>query len=172
MMSAFDFIIPGILLGSAVWGLYKKVNVFEAITTGAMDGAKTVLNVFPNLVCLLTAVYMLRASGALEAFAMLFAPVLGFFGIPAETVALLVVRPVSGSGAFAVGAELIQTYGADSLIGRTVAVMLGSTETTFYVVAVYFGAVGIRKTRYAIPVALMTDFIGFFVAALTVRLFF
>ena len=170
--SVFDLVIPLLLLGTAAWALYRKVNVFEAITTGAAEGLGTVVKVFPNLVCLLTAVYMLRASGAMEAFAVLLAPVFNLFGIPPETAPLMVVRPISGSGALAVGAELIEAHGPDSLIGRTAAVMLGSTETTFYIIAVYFGSVGIQKTRHAIPAALAADAAGFVVAALMVRLWF
>jgi spore maturation protein B len=93
-------------------------------------------------------------------------------GIPAETVPILLLRPFSGSGALGVGAELIQTYGPDSTIGRTAAVMLGSTETTFYTIAVYFGGLGIRKTRYAVPAAICADLAGFWAAAWAVRLFF
>ncbi|MCL2841900.1 MAG: spore maturation protein [Oscillospiraceae bacterium] len=168
----FDLIIPVILLGAAAWGLYRRVHVFEAITVGAAEGLGTVVKVFPNLVCLLTAVYMLRASGAMEAFAHMLAPVFDRLGIPAEVAPLMVVRPISGSGALAVGAELIEAHGPDSFIGRVTAVMLGSTETTFYTVAVYFGAVGIGKTRYAIPAALVADVVGFVAAALTVRWWF
>ena len=113
---------------------------------------------------------MLRASGALAALETAFSPMFLWLGIPPETAALIFIRPFSGSGALAVGSELIGTYGADSQIGRTAAVMLGSTETTFYTIAVYFGAVGIKKTRHAIPAALCADFVGFFVAAMTVRL--
>ena len=172
MSSLFDLIVPLIILGTAAWALYRRVDVFEAITTGAAEGLKTVLKIFPNLVCLLTAVYMLRASGAMEASALFLSPLLDLLGIPAETASLMAVRPISGSGALALGATLIETHGPDSLIGRTVAVMLGSTETTFYTIAVYFGAVGVQKTRYAIPAALVADFVGFWLAALSVRLWF
>jgi spore maturation protein B len=113
---------------------------------------------------------MLRASGALEAFSAVLSPVLEFAGIPPETVLLLLVRPISGSAALAIGAELIGEYGVDSMVGRTAAVMLGSTETTFYTIAVYFSAAGIRKTRYNIPAALTADLAGFIFAALSVRL--
>ena len=170
--SLFDLVVPLLLLGSATWALYRRVDVWSAITTGAAEGLGAVVKIFPNLVCLLTAVYMLRASGAMEAFASLLTPVFDLLGIPAEVAPLMVVRPVSGSGALAVGAELIESYGPDLLIGRTVAVMLGSTETTFYTIAVYFGAVGIQKTRYAIPAALVADMVGFALAALTVRWWF
>ena len=102
----------------------------------------------------------------------LLAPALGKLGIPPETAALLFVRPVSGSGALAIGSELMAQHGVDSYVGRVVAVMLGSTETTFYTVAVYFGAAGVKRTRYAIPAALIADLAGFMAAALAVRLLF
>jgi len=115
---------------------------------------------------------MLRASGALELLGEVLEPVLSAVGIPVETVGLLLVRPVSGSAALGVGAELISTYGPDSDLGRTAAVMLGSTETTFYTIAVYFGSAGIHRTRYAIPAALIADLTGFAAAAFAVRLLF
>ncbi len=121
---------------------------------------------------LLTAVHMLRASGAIDMLSNLLAPVFSLFGIPVETAPLVLIRPISGSAALAVGADLIASYGLDSPVGRTAAIMLGSTETTFYTISVYFGASGIRKTRYTIPAALLADFTGFFVASLTARLFF
>lgn len=128
-------------------------------------------SIVPALVVLLTAVHMLRASGAMEIISSSLAPVFHFFGIPAETALLVLIRPISGSAALAVGSELMAQYGVDSQIGRTVAVMLGSTETTFYTISVYFGAAGIRKTRYTVFAALIADFVGFFVAAWTVRWF-
>lgn len=115
---------------------------------------------------------MLRASGAIEWISGFLAPVFEFFGIPPETAILIFVRPLSGSAALAVGADLMAQYGPDSLIGRTVAVMLGSTETTFYTISVYFGVAGIRKTRYTIPAALLADLTGFLVASLTVKWLF
>jgi spore maturation protein B len=124
------------------------------------------------MIALLTAVSMLRSSGALELAEGLLSPVLNRLGIPPETVALLLVRPISGSAALGVGAELISTYGPDSTVGRTAAVMLGSTETTFYTIAVYFGAAGVRKTRYAVPAALCADLAGFLSASWAVRLLY
>lgn len=137
---------------------------------GAADGLKLLLSIVPTLILLLTAIAMLRASGCIEAFSKFCSPYLGKLGIPAETVILMLIRPISGSAALAVGAELMAEHGVNSLIGRTVAVMLGSTETTFYTIGVYFGAAGIKKTRYTIPAALIADFTGFFMASLTVRL--
>lgn len=165
-------LVPLLLAAVAVCGVVRRVDVCAALADGARSGGKILLSVFPNLVALLTAVAMLRASGAFEALAAALGPVLGRLGIPAETLPLMLVRPFSGSAALGVGAELIQTYGPDSPVGRTAAVMLGGTETTFYTVAVYFGAAGVRRSRYALPAALTADFVGFLAAALTVRLFF
>ena len=167
-----DYLIPLLLAGAALYALCRRVDVFSALTTGAGAGLSVVLRILPPLVALLTAVYMLRASGALELLTELLTPVLTFLGIPPETVGLLLIRPVSGSGALAVGSDIMQTYGPDSTIGRTAAVMLGSTETTFYTVAVYYGAAGIRRTRHTIPAALAADIAGFLAAAWTVRWMF
>ena len=168
----FSMLVPGILAAVAITGTVKKVDVYQGLADGAMEGMKILLRILPALVGLLTAVHMLRASGLLDWLAQALAPVLHLLGIPSETVGLLLIRPVSGSGALGVGSELIQRYGADSLIGRTAAVMLGSTETTFYTIAVYFGAAGIRKTRFAIPAALTADAAGVLAAAASVRLLF
>lgn len=167
-----DYLIPVLLAGAALYALCRRVDVFSALTTGAGEGLSVVLRILPPLVALLTAVYMLRASGVLELLTELLTPVLTFLGIPPETVGLLLIRPVSGSGALAVGSDIMQTYGPDSTIGRTAAVMLGSTETTFYTVAVYYGAAGIRRTRHTIPAALAADITGFLAAAWTVRWMF
>ena len=138
---------------------------------GAGEGLRMLVSLVPALVLLLTAVTMLRASGAVELLSTFLAPVFSFFGIPSETALLVLIRPLSGSAALAVGSELMGQYGPDSVIGRTAAVMLGSTETTFYTISVYFGAAGIKKTRYTIFAALFADFVGFFMASLTTRLF-
>ena len=152
--------------------MYKKVNIFSAMTDGAMDGLKTTVKILPPLVVLLSVVGFLRASGAADIISRALTPIFTFLGIPPEVSSLVLIRPLSGSAALAVGSDIIKQYGADSVIGRTAAVMLGSTETTFYTIAVYFGAVGIKKTRFAIPAALCADLTGFIVASLTVRLFY
>ena len=161
-----------VIAGAALWGVLSGTDVFQAMLDGVAEGLRTLLRIFPSLVALLTAVYMLRASGAMEALGQLLAPVLIRLGIPPETASLLLIRPVSGSGALAVGSELMSAFGPDSYIGRVAAVMLGSSETTFYAVAVYFGAAGIHRTRYAIPAALIADLAGFAASAFAVRLFF
>ena len=168
----FNVIVPAIIAFVAVWGCVKKVDVYDSLITGAGNGLGVMLRIVPAMIALLTAVYMLRASGFLEWMAQVLAPVLNAVGIPPETAALLLIRPISGSAALGVGAELIETYGPDSVIGRTAAVMLGSTETTFYTIAVYFGAAGIARTRHAVPAALCGDIAGFIAAAAAVRLMF
>lgn len=171
-MNMITAMIAPIIMGVVgIYALFKRVDVFSALAGGAADGLKTVGRIFPALVALLSAVYMLRASGVLEAVTSFLSPALSLLGIPSETAPLMLLRPISGSGALAVGSELIERYGADSFIGRTAAVMLGSTETTFYVIAVYFGAAGIKKSRHAIPSALVADLVGFCMAALTVAFF-
>ncbi len=165
-------ITPQLIAAVAVAGCAKKTDVYGALVQGAGDGLGVMLRIVPAMIALMTAVYMLRASGALDLAAQALEPVLELLGIPPETVALLLVRPVSGSAALGVGAEIISTYGPDSTVGRTAAVMLGSTETTFYTVAVYFSAAGVSKTRYAVPAALCADLAGFLASAWAVRLTF
>ncbi len=167
-----DYIVPALLLTASLLALWKKENAYDLLLDGAADGLKLLVSIVPALILLLTAVSMLRASGAVEMLSQLLAPAFQFFGIPPETALLVLVRPLSGSAALAVGADLMTQYGPDSQIGRTVAVMLGSTETTFYTISVYFGTAGIRKTRYTIPAALFADFVGFLAASWTVRLLY
>ena len=167
-----DYIVPGILLIAATAALQKKENAYDLLMTGAAEGLKLLVSILPALILLLTAVHMLKASGAVEIFSRLFSPLFSLFGIPPETAMLVLIRPISGSAALAVGAELMTRYGVDSAVGRTAAVMLGSTETTFYTISVYFGAAGVSKTRYTIPAALFADAVGFFMASFTVRFFF
>ena len=167
-----EYIIPLLVAATALAALRRRENAYDILVDGAQEGFQMLLTIAPALIVLLSAVGMLRASGALEAASAVLAPLLEWVGIPAETVLLMLIRPISGSAALAVGAELIAAHGPDSLVGRTAAVMLGSTETTFYTISVYFGAWGIRKTRYAVPAALIADFVGFLAASWTVRLFY
>ena len=164
-----DYVVPVLLLLSTALVLRKKENAYDLLLQGGTEGLKLLVSIVPALIILLTAVSMLRASGAVEILSRFLSPVFSFFGIPPETALLVLIRPLSGSAALAVGAELMSQYGPDSQIGRTVAVMLGSTETTFYTISVYFGAAGIKKTRYTVPAALFADFVGFFMASWTVR---
>lgn len=166
-----NLIVPVIIAFVLVYGLFRGTDIFSSMTLGARDGMKTIAGIFPALVALLPGIYMIRASGALDALSAALRPAMEVLGIPSEDVPLMLLRPLSGSGALAVGSEIIKASGADSFVGRCTAVMLGSTETTFYVIAVYFGAAGIKNSRHAIPAALIADFVGFFCAAFFTRLF-
>lgn len=167
-----DYLVPLLLFFITALALGKQENAYDLMLQGGAEGLNLLLRIVPALVILLTAVHMLQASGAVELFSGFAAPVFSFFGIPAETAILVLIRPISGSAALAVGADLMARYGPNSQIGRTVAVMLGSTETTFYIISVYFGAAGIKRTRYAVPAALAADFVSFFMASLTVRILY
>lgn len=166
------YLIPLLLSLTALLALFRRVDVYSTLTDGAQEGMSVLLRILPSLVALLTAVYMLRASGAMEFLGHLLAPILRQLGIPEEAAPLLLIRPVSGSAALAVGSELMAQHGTDSYLGRVAAVMLGSSETTFYTIAVYFGSAGIRRTRYALPAALIADAVCFVASAFAVRLFF
>lgn len=164
-----DYLVPLLLFFLSALAIRKKENAYGLLLEGAEKGLKILLSILPALILLLTAVHMLQASGAAQILSAVLAPVFSLFGIPPETGLLVLIRPVSGSAALAVGAGLMAEYGVDSQIGRTVAVMLGSTETTFYTISVYLGAAGVSKTRYTIPAALFADFVGFVMSGLTVR---
>lgn len=165
-------LVPMLLLYVSCYGTMKGVDVYTAMVRGAKEGLVVMWNIVPSLITLLTAVTMLRVSGALDVLAWVMGPVLRVVNVPVELVPLMFIRPLSGSGALGVGAELMESYGPDSMVGRMASVMLGSTETTFYTIAVYFGAASITKTRYAIPAALMADFTGFLASVILVRLLF
>ena len=163
-------LLPAALAAAVgIYALGRGVNVFEALTDGAKNGLRVIVRIAPVLVCLLPAIAALRASGVLDAFTALLRPALVWLGIPPEAVPLMLLRPFSGSGALAVAGDIIAANGADSAAGRTAAVMLGSTETTFYVLSVYFGAAGIRRTRHAVPAALCADLAGFLAASFCVN---
>ena len=165
-------VVPILLLITAILALRRQEDLYDVLLRGGTEGLRILLSIVPTLVMLMTAVTMLRQSGALDLLGQWLSPLLSRVGIPPETALLMLIRPVSGSAALAVGSQLMAQYGVDSRIGLTAAVMLGSTETTFYTVSVYFGAAGIKKTRYTIPAALIADFTGFLVASWTVRLLF
>lgn len=171
-MSMTALVIPVLLTALGIFALGRGQDVYAALTDGAGEGLSVLLRILPSLVALLTAVHMFRASGAMDALVALAAPVLTKLGIPPETAPVLLIRPLSGSGALAAAGEVIRARGPDSYAGRVAAVMLGCSETTFYTVAVYFGAAGIRRARHTVPAALVADLTGFIAAAFAVRLFF
>lgn len=150
----------------------RRVPVFAAFTDGARDGARAALRIFPSLVGLITAVTMLRASGLLDLLAEALAPATSRLGLPSELVPLVLLRPVSGSGSIAMLQSLFAQCGPDSRAGRIAAVMAGATETTFYTMTVYYGAVSVRRTRQTLPAAVVADVMCVLMAMLTVRWFF
>jgi spore maturation protein B len=167
-----NLLVPGLMSVVACIALAGKKDVYTLLITGAADGLSMLKNIVPALIILLSAVHMLRASGAMDLLTRLLTPICKIIGIPPETVPLVLIRPISGSAALAIGSDIMSTYGVNSDIGRTAAIMLGSTETTFYTISVYFGAAGVKKTRYAIPAALVADLTGFCMASVTAKLFF
>ena len=165
MSTIFSLSMPLVIAAVAICALFKKTDMFPALTRGALQGLFTIKDMLPALTVLFPAGYMLRASGALDALARLLAPAMAYIRVPPETLPLALLRPISGGAATAAAAEIIKSCGADSLAGRTAAVMIGSSETTFYVIAVYFGAAKIKNTRWAIPAALCADLAVFLVSA-------
>ena len=163
------YVVPLLLLGCGAYALHRKVDVYSALTTGAENGFSVAVRILPAMVALFSAIHMLRASGALEMLTAALAPLTARLGLPAETTPLMLIRPLSGSGALAVGSELMAQYGPDSYIGRVAAVMLGSTETTFYVLTVYFAGIDNADTKRILPAALIADMVGFIAAAWTAR---
>lgn len=162
-------LIPLLCAAVGICALGRKTDLFTAFSAGALNGLHTLLRIFPALLLLLPMISMLRASGLLDALTRLLSPFFALLGIPPETAPILLLRPFSGSGALAAAADIMATYGVDSLIGRTAAVMLGSTETTFYVLTVYFAGVDNADTKRILPAALTADAVGFITAALTAR---
>lgn len=165
-------LIPLLCVCIGICALGRRIDMFAAFGEGATAGLATLLRIFPALMLLLPMISVLRASGLLDALTRAFAPLMCMVGIPSEVVPILFLRPISGSGALAAAVEIMQRYGTESLVGRTAAVMLGSTETTFYVLTVYFAGIGNADTKRILPAALLADAVGFIAAAATVRWWF
>lgn len=164
--------IPFFLAAVPLYGAFRKVKVFESFVEGAKGGVQTAVRIIPYLVAMLVAVGMLRAAGAIDMMAEALSPLLSWLRFPAEILPLAIMRPLSGSGSLGIVTELVSTHGPDSFIGRLAASAYGSTETTFYVLAVYFGAVGIRKTRHAVIAGLTADLASLTAAVIVCRLAF
>ncbi|HLR63197.1 MAG TPA: spore maturation protein [Lentibacillus sp.] len=166
------WLIPCFLLIVLVTATWKRVPTYETFVEGGKDGVKMAFSLLPFLVGMIVAISILRSSGALDAFIQLISPVLIFIGIPPEIIPLAMVRPISGTAALGMTTELIGTYGPDSFIGRLASTMQGSTDTTLYILTIYFGAVGIRKMRYALKVGLLADLVGIIASVIIVTLIF
>ena len=164
------WILPVLIVGMLTVGVVRKVKVYEVFVAGAREGFQMSIGIIPYLVAILVAVGMLRASGALDAFVSLVGPLSAAVGVPAEVIPLGLLRPLSGSGAMGLTTELMETHGPDSTIGTLAATINGSTETTFYVLAVYFGSIGITRSRHAVPAGLAADIAGFIGAIVACRL--
>ena len=171
-MQLTDFVVPLIVVGIFVYATVKRVDVFSVFCEGAKEGLQTCADILPALVLLLVCVGMFRASGAVDALTELVRPLCSAVGFPAECMPMVILRPFSGSGAMAVYNGIAASNGVDSFAERVAAVLLGSSETTFYTVAVYFSSVGVKKTRYAVPAALTADLTAWIVCGAVVTLFF
>jgi spore maturation protein B len=165
-------IIPLIVILVLGIGALKRVKVYESFVEGAKEGFNVAVRIIPYLVAMLVAIAMFRASGAMGVLTILVSPLTDLIGMPSEVLPMALMRPLSGSGSLGVMSELMEVHGPDSLIGFIASTMFGSTETTFYVIAVYFGAVNIRRTRYAIPAGLAADIAGLLAAVLICRMIF
>ncbi len=167
-----NWLVLALVAGIPLIGQLKKVPVYESFVEGAKEGFEIAVRIIPYLVAMLVAIGMLKASGAFNIISYWLAPVLHWLGMPKSTLPLALIRPFSGSGANAVLAQIVHSHGGNSYAAKVGATMMGSTETTFYVVAVYFGAVNVRRTRHAIPAGLLADFAGIVSAVLWCHLFF
>ncbi len=166
-----DYILPGLVVIIIGFGAIKGLKVFDIFLDGAKKGFKTVLNITPALIGLIVAVNMLKSSGGLEVITNLLAPVSSFLGIPKEVTPLAILSPVSGSGAVSMFESILKDYGPDSFIGRCASVMMGSTETTFYAITLYYGSCNIKNTRHTLPSAICADLTSFIFSSKAIQLF-
>ena len=167
-----NLMIPLVLCVVLVCALVKGVDLLSAFSKGVLSGLRVMLEMFPSLLLLTMAIAVFQSSGAMNLLSRALAAPARLLGIPQELIPLTLLRPLSGSGALAAFENLLNQYGPDSLIGRTASILMGSTETTFYTIALYSSAAGIRNSRWAAPASLCADLTGFCVSALAVRLFF
>ncbi len=165
-----SYVVPVLLLGVLGYGLYKKVNVYSAMVDGIQAGVRVCIGIFPAILMMLVALSMVRASGAVDTVALLLAPLVEPLGMPAQCMPLALLRPFSGSGGLSIGSDIIASAGPDSLVGRITAVMLGSSETSFYTIGVYSSYLKLKDSGYALPAALCADAAAFLMAAISVRL--
>lgn len=164
--------IPVLVATVLVYASLKKVPIFDTFVEGGREGFSIAVSLIPYMVGMLVAIGIFRESGAFDLFARLISPITNLLGIPGEVVPLAIMRPISGNGALAITAEILQRFGPDSLIGTIASTMQGSTDTTFYILTVYFGSVGIKKIRYSMTVGLLADIAGFLASVLVCKLVF
>ena len=164
--------IPLLIFAFLGWGIVKKVKVYEVFVEGAKDGFQVAVRIIPYLVAMLVAIGIFRASGAMDVLTMVLSPVTSLIGMPAEALPMAMMRPLSGSGSLGIMTELMKVHGPDSFIGVLASTMYGSTETTFYVLALYFGTVQVKNTRHALPAGLIADLFGMLGAVFICRMLF
>lgn len=167
-----QLIIPAFMLFIVLYGFFRKVRVYDSFIAGAKEGPAVVLRIFPYLLAIFIAVKTFQSSGAFDCFKTLFSGIFNLFNIPPEVLSISIIKPMSGSASLAVFSDIVKTTGPDSMASRMSGVIMGSAETTFYVLAVYLGAVGIKKTKYLVPVCLIADIAGIILAIIIVKLLF
>lgn len=164
--------IPFVIFSFLIYGFVKKVKVYETFVEGAKEGFTIAVKIIPYLVAMLVAIGIFRASGAMDVLVAIVNPITSLIGFPAEALPMAFMRPLSGSGSLGIMTEIMKVHGPDSFIGLLVSTMYGSTETTFYVLAVYFGSVNVKKTRHAVPAGLISDAVGLLTAFFICKLLF
>lgn len=172
MIKVSNYILPLFVCAVILFGIFKRIDVFNTFTEGAKKGFDVFLSILPSLTALFLAVEMLKTSGGIKILTFVLSPVAKLLNIPDEVLPLCILSPISGGGSLSVYETILSEYGPDSYVGRVASVMMGSTETTFYAIAVYYGAVGVKKIRHTAICSLCADFTSFILAGITVRLFF
>jgi spore maturation protein B len=165
-------IVPVFILFIVCYGLYRKINIYDSFVTGAKDSINITLKIFPNIIAIFIAIKVFQSSGAFDFVKQLLSPLMGIFNIPVEVLSIGLIKPLSNSASMGIFTEIIKTTGPDSLATMMAAVIMGSAETTFYVLAVYLGAAGIKKTKYLVPVCIISDIFGIIISIIVVRLLF
>ncbi len=167
-----QMIIPAFILFTVLYGAYKKVRVYDSFVAGAKEGPQIILKIFPYLLAIFVAVKAFQASGAFDFARQIFSGSFSTLGIPPEVLSVAIIKPLSGSASTAIFTDIVRMTGPDSLASMISAVIIGSAETTFYVLALYIGAVNIGRTRYLLPVCLIADALGIVMAIIIVKLLF
>ena len=172
LITISNMLIPIIMLLIIMYAIKKKVPIYDSFINGAKEGLELGASILPNLIAMLFATNILLKSGIVDSLFILLKPIFSILNIPIEVLPMALIRPISGNASFAIMIDLIRTHGVDSFIGRIAATMQGATDTTIYVIALYFGSIGIKKTRYALPVGLLTDFFAIVISIILVSFLF
>ena len=172
-MATFSIIaLPLIVLSIVLYGYKKRVNIYDSFMKGVLEGLKTCLEIFPNILAMIFAVNLLIKSGFIDYISSFLNPILSKYNLSTDIISMSIFRPISGNASLAILNNILGKYGPDSIMGKLASTIQGSTDTTFYVLALYFGSIGVKKTRYALPVGLFADLVGILMSFLLVYLFF